>query len=385
MRMIHRAGEKLEIDFAGLTPRGIFGGEPSKFALFIAVLPCSGLGFACVVRDQTLPNWLRANETAFRYFGCVPHFLVSDNLTSAVTSHPRNRPPVINSTFERYLDHHDTALKPARPRKPTDKPSVERLVRDVQELLDVYLEDRPLMTIDEMNVILLGIVEKINARPERSGIDESRRNFFERIEREEMKPLNSRDFDFFIERRFKKVSRDYYLPFDKAYYMVPWQIIGKPAILHAKHDTIEIFHDGQLVATHQRSWTAGERIYDVRYMPANHKAERARQDANLCLWAENFPEVVRELAEIEDQRGFKGAVRRNQFDLLTSLGRPSRREEFVAACHRARDGGALNLNHVRNLLEKNLQHTPLSGPVSQTPANDTHENIRGPEYYSRSE
>jgi hypothetical protein len=136
-----------------------------------------------------------------------------------------------------------TRLEPARPYKPKDKPSVERLVRDVQELLDIFLEDRPLMTIDEINDALLGIVEKINARPERSGLDESRRNFFERVEREEMKSVNPRPFDFFVERRFKKVSRDYYLPFDKAYYMVPWQIIGKPAILHAKHDTIEIFHE----------------------------------------------------------------------------------------------------------------------------------------------
>ena len=383
MRIIHRAGEELEVDFAGFTPLGIHAGEPSKFALFVSIAPSSGMGFLFVVRDQTVPNWLLAMEMALRYFGCVPSFVVSDNLKSAVTSRPRNAPPVINATFERFLEHHDTALQPARPRKPKDKPSVERLVQDAQQLLDIALEDRPLMTIDEMNAELIVIADRINARPERSGLGESRREFFDRVERPEMKPVNPQDFDYFEEKRFKKVGRDYYLPFDKAYYMVPWRLIGKPVILRAKRDTVEIFHDGKPVFTHQRSWTAGERIFKTKLMPPNHKAEQARRDADLCLWAEDFPEVVQELASIEAQRNFTGAVRRNQYDLLSSLGRPSRREDFIAACHRAREAGALNLNHVRNLLEKNLQNAPLATAAQQIVANDTNENIRGAEYYRR--
>jgi transposase len=384
MRIIHRAGEKLEMDFAGYKPRGILASEPSQFALFVAISPCSGMGFLCVVRDQSVPNWLLAVEMAFRYFGCVPSFLVSDNLKSAVISRPRNRPPVLNATFERFLDHHDTALRPARVLKPKDKPSVERLVRDGQQLLDIALEDRPLMTLDEMNAALLDISDKINARPERSGLGESRREFFDRVERPETKPANPHDFEFFEERSFKKVSRDYYLPFDRAFYMVPWELIGKPATLRAKRDTVEIIADGKVVFIHPRTWAAGERVFSKDLMPPNHRAELARRNADLSLWAEYLPEVVQELVAIEDQRGFTGVMRRDQYDLLTSLGRPSQREAFVAACNRAREAGTLTLSHVHNLLECNLQTVSRPAVAPQSAANDADANIRGPKYYSGS-
>ena len=71
MRQIHRAGEKLFIDFAGPT---LALSDGSRAHIFVAALGASSFTFACATPRETMADWLGST-----FFGGVPQLIVPDN------------------------------------------------------------------------------------------------------------------------------------------------------------------------------------------------------------------------------------------------------------------------------------------------------------------
>ena len=74
MRQIHRAGERLFIDYAGPTVELIDG---SRAHVFGAALGASSYTYA--TPRETMADWLGATALALRFFGGVPQLIVPDN------------------------------------------------------------------------------------------------------------------------------------------------------------------------------------------------------------------------------------------------------------------------------------------------------------------
>src|ERR1019366_4800070 len=87
MRQVHRAGEKLFVDFSGKRPWLVDAttGELVVVELFGGVLGASGLIFAEATRSQDLASWVDAHVRMIEYFGGSPAIWVPDNLKSGVT------------------------------------------------------------------------------------------------------------------------------------------------------------------------------------------------------------------------------------------------------------------------------------------------------------
>ena len=123
MRQDHLAGEKLFVDFPGLTiPIYDEATMAVSFRaeLFVAVLGASNYFFAEALRSQELEHWVNAHAHCFTFLGGVPAIVVSDNLKSAVTRASRYEPD-LNATFQEMAAHYGIAIIPARPYKPRDK------------------------------------------------------------------------------------------------------------------------------------------------------------------------------------------------------------------------------------------------------------------------
>ena len=88
MRQTHIPGDKLFVDYSGLTMNVIdqFTGEVSKVQVFVAVLGASGYTFVHATKSQTLKDFILSHTKAFDFFGGVPNVLVPDNLKAAVIS-----------------------------------------------------------------------------------------------------------------------------------------------------------------------------------------------------------------------------------------------------------------------------------------------------------
>jgi transposase len=124
MRQIHKAGEKLFIDYCGPTIPIVNPdtGEVCNAQIFVATWGASNYTFAEATRTQTKPDWIQSHVNAFEFFGGVPEILVPDNLNSAVTKACRYE-PVINSSYQHMASHYKTTVIPARPYKPKDTSS----------------------------------------------------------------------------------------------------------------------------------------------------------------------------------------------------------------------------------------------------------------------
>ena len=143
MRVVHRAGEKLFVDYAGLTvpiidPRS---GEESAAQVFVATLGASSYLFAEATATQTLPDWIGAHVRAFAHFGGVPAIVVPDNLKAGVTS-PCRYEPDLNPTYQELARHYGVAVIPARVRRPRDKAKVESGVQQVERWVLAPLRNR---------------------------------------------------------------------------------------------------------------------------------------------------------------------------------------------------------------------------------------------------
>ena len=95
MRQVHKAGEKLFVDYAGPTVPVINPdtGEIRKAAIFVAVLGASNYSFAEATWGQTMGDWLESHVRAFEFFGGTSTIVVPDNLKSGVTNPHRSQPP----------------------------------------------------------------------------------------------------------------------------------------------------------------------------------------------------------------------------------------------------------------------------------------------------
>lgn len=117
MRQIHRAGEKLFIDFAGPTV-GLTDG--SRAHIFVAALGASGYTFACATPRESMADWLGSTAQALTFFGGAPQLIVPDN-PRALIANPNRYEPRANETVEDFARHYGTSVLPARPYHPQDK------------------------------------------------------------------------------------------------------------------------------------------------------------------------------------------------------------------------------------------------------------------------
>jgi transposase len=103
-------------------------GEARVCQLFVAALGASNYTYAEATFTQRLVDWIGSHVRTFAFFGGVTAQIVSDNLRSGITKACFYE-PAVNRTYAEMAAHYDTAVVPARPRKPRDKAKVEVAVQ----------------------------------------------------------------------------------------------------------------------------------------------------------------------------------------------------------------------------------------------------------------
>jgi hypothetical protein len=105
MRQIHRAGEKLFVDYAGQKPSVIdpSTGERISVELFVAVLGASNYTYAEATLTQQVPDWIASHQRAFAFLGGVTTALVCDQLKSGVVIPCRYEPGLALGVFLKFV------------------------------------------------------------------------------------------------------------------------------------------------------------------------------------------------------------------------------------------------------------------------------------------
>ena len=376
-RHIHQPGYAMQIDFAGYAPVGLENGKVTKFQLFVAVLPASSLTAACIVRSQTIADHNAAIIHSIEYFGGVPETVVSDNLKAAVIKWNGRNGPILNRSFLDLGDYYGFFPKPTRVAKPKDKAAVENAVKYVQRLLRQVLKNQPLMGLGDMNVILAEIIRKINNRKmQRRG--KTRIERFNHLEKKFLMPLPHDRKVYMDPPRTQNVKSDYHVAFDKSYYSVPHRLTGLNVSVRANAESVEISHDGQLVALHRRSYSEYDYITEDSHRHPNHSLYNRMAFDD---WMSGLPEHIRKVAKvvIGDDRGQRNRERliKKVRNLIQVYGR----ERVATACGQAILNHAPNFKHVTNLLENHLEGRFVANDIGPEFNHQAKKNIRGGDYF----
>ena len=196
MRQEHKAGERMSVDYCGMTVMVYdpITQEAVKAQIFVAVLSASNYTFAEATPSQALPYWLGSHQRALEFFGGVPQIIVPDNLKSGVTD-PCRYEPGINRSYQDFAEHYQLAVIPARPKKPKDKPKVEKAVQEVERQVLAPLRNERFVSFTQLNRAITERLKQLNRRQMKS-YGMSRLELFEQVERSELAPLPKTPFVF---------------------------------------------------------------------------------------------------------------------------------------------------------------------------------------------
>lgn len=191
MRQTYRAGEKLFVDYAGMTMpvTDPATGEVRQAQIFVATLGARHYIYAEATRTQQLPDWIESHIRCFEYLGGVAEILSPDNLKSGVTR-PCWYDPDVNKTYADMARHYDAAVLPRRSKKPRDGAKVETGVQIVERQILARLRHHTFFSLHELNRAIWELLEQVNSRPFQK-LDYSRRELFDELDKPALKPLPS--------------------------------------------------------------------------------------------------------------------------------------------------------------------------------------------------
>ena len=383
MRQVHRAGEKLFVDYCGPTMAIVNPdtGEYRQAQIFVAVLGASNYTFACASWSQKQADWLQAHVKAFEFFGGVPELVVPDNLKSAVRKTHRYEPD-LNPSYQQLASHYRCAIVPARPYKPRDKAKAEVAVQIVERWIISRLRHQTFFTLASLNQAIRGLLDDLNQRPFKK-LPGTRRSQFEQLDQPALKALPSQPYQYTHIKK-ARVHIDYHIEYDKHYYSVPHHLVKQEVEVQATDSAVAIYHQGQRVASHPHSYRRGAHSTCQEHMPHAHQAMHGWSSERFLNWAGDIGAETREVVSyvLQEKRHIEQSYRRVL--ALLSNAKKYGRERLNKACARALLIGSPTRSSVESILKQGLDQVAVETPrnaVQEELSLDDHENIRGEEYY----
>lgn len=385
MRQIHRAGEKLFVDYCGPTMAVVNPdtGEVRQAQVFVAVLGASNYTFACASWSQNQADWLNAHVQAFEFFGGVPEVVVPDNLKSGVSKTHRYEPD-INPAYQQLASHYGVAVVPARPYKPKDKSKAEVAVQIVERWIMARLRHQTFFTLASLNQAIRFLLDDLNRRPFKK-LPGTRCSQFEQLDKPALRSLPAHPYQY-ADIKQARVHIDYHIEYDKHYYSVPHHLVKENVDVQATETTVAIYRHGQRIASHPRSHRKGAHSTCAEHMPQNHRAMSEWSPQRFLNWAQDIGESTREVvSQILQEKRHKEQSYRRVLALLSNAKKYGR-ERLNNACHRALLIHSPTRSSVESILKQGLDQVPLEQENRTTVQEeqlslDYHENLRGEAYY----
>lgn len=384
MRQIHLAGEKLFVDYCGPTMEVVNPdtGEMRFAQVFVAVLGASNYTFACASWSQKQVDWLNAHVKAFEFFGGVPEIVVPDNLKSAVRKVNRYDPD-INPAYQQLAAHYQTVIIPARPYKPKDKAKAEVGVQIVERWIMACLRHQTFFTLASLNQAIALLLEDLNQRPFKK-LPGSRKSQFEQLDKPVLRALPVHPYQY-TDIKQARVHIDYHIEYDKHYYSVPHHLVKQAVEVQASEHALSVYHQGQRVATHPRSYRQGAHSTLAEHMPNSHRAMHEWSPERLLRWAADIGSQTREVVSLLLGRNKHPEQNyRTVFGLL-GLAKNYDRERLNNACGRALLINSPTRKSIESILKQGLDQVAVETPEKATQQElnlDDHENVRGAGYYN---
>jgi len=383
MRVPHKVGDKLFVDFTGQKLHIVedYTGEVRDVEVFVAILGCSQLTYVTAVASQKKEDLILASENALHFYGGVPEVIVPDNLKSAVKKASRYEAE-LNDSFAAFATHYNTFVFPARAYRPKDKALVEGAVKIIYTSIFTKIDQEVYTSLEQLNAAILLHLEAHN-NTLLTGCDYSRRQQFEAIEKNVLRPLNKYRYDP-MTTKAATVGKSGFVTVEQRYYSIPYKFIGKKVKLMYNRTRVEAYSEHDLIAVHARHFGKDKYIQNNDHLASWHKyptewnPEKFIADGALIDGAvvEYIKKVLsRNEYPEKNYRACQGIINYKKRVGATRL---------INACKRADSFNVYNFGIIERILKSKADFIPLDEePLTSNDDNNMplHDNIRGEDYY----
>lgn len=385
MRQTHLAGEKVFIDYSGVTVpiHNQRTGEIEYAQIFIAVLGASGYTFVHATHTQRQEDFIYSHVKCYEFFGGVPRVVVPDNLKSAIISNNKNG-IVVNESYADLNRHYGVIVEPARPRKPKDKPKAEQGVEAIQRYILARFRHHKFFSVDELNEAIGQLLDRYNNKIVKH-LQKSRSELFNELDAPYLNPLPTNSY---VYKQFKiaRVNQDYHITLEKCNYSVPYQYIKEMVEVRYSTQSVYIYHKHKLIATHPRLRRVGECSTLHEHMPSDHQYINEKMNPDrLRSWAKKIGEysslfVEDAFSEVE----YKPQAYR-KISAVLSLAKLYGNTELELALMYATQLRTITVKSIKSILDKKLYLAKGANNTKEQKAKlslyNNHANIRGADEY----
>jgi hypothetical protein len=356
----------MEVDFGSL---GITYDPQEKrnrrTYVFSARLRHSRIAWREKVHSQEQSVFFRCHVHAFEYFGGVPDKVVPDNLKAAVIK-ASFTDPIVNRVYHRLAEHYGFVIDPCPPYTPHLKGGVENDIRYIKKnFWPIYREKERQLghevpSAEGLQAALASWSEHTAHVRIISGIGARPIDLFRNEERDTLHPLpTSRWKEVFWTQA--KVHETWRVQVDRAYYSVPYSLIGKTVTVFISDCQVEIYDDYSLVALHRKAHRPWQPVVDAAHNPPNVQEFLSTTREGLVRRARTIgPQVetvVRAILQRKVTEGLKPA--RAILSLQKKFG-PAR---LNTACERALQYDNIEYGTIKRILVQQLDmkyhHEPI--------------------------
>jgi transposase len=378
----HPPGEQLYVDFAGESGRYTDPqtGQTCQVPVFVATLGFSQYSYMEALHSQKAEDLLDGLQRALQFFGGVTKLIIPDNMKAAVIKSDRYEPS-LNRLLEDIANHYGTVIVPARPAHPKDKSLVESGIRDLYRHVYAPLRNRQFFSRNELNRAYWQQLELWHDRTFQ-GRSETRRQRFETLEKPALQPLPAHAFE--IKKYLSLTVRNnthIQIKEDLHYYSVPYRYIKQKVKVIYTPRLVQIYHQGELVAQHQRVRTPFGYTTVQQHLPSHHQVWIQRDATWYLRRASRIsPQVVRLMEQILASRAHPEQAYRS-CDGVLSLHRKAGGTLLSQAAQIALDMNCCTYSFLKNLIQHGMASHYQPQPIGPLPE---HSNIRGKDYFQQS-
>jgi transposase len=248
-------GQMLQVDWAN------FGfaipGCARRVSAFVAGLAFSRMLFIVFTLSQAMGSFLRCMELALRFFGGRTLVDVFDNMKTVVLKHT-GREVLFHPRFVEYARARGIGITACTPRRPTEKPYVERPIGFVRTR---FWSGRHFSSLFDLNAQATQWRDDIANNRIHDETGKVPALVFEHEERRALQPLLTGPFDT-DDLLSASGTKTFRVTFDRNDYTVPWRLHSQPVLVRANDAQVTVWLETKQIALHCRCWGVGQLIRD---------------------------------------------------------------------------------------------------------------------------
>lgn len=260
VRFETKPGRQMQIDFG--QKRVLIAGLLVKVHLLVAVLGYSRRIFVQAFLAERGDDWREGVASAFRHFGGVPTEVLCDNARALVVARDRETQTVtFHPAFKLFCRDWDVTPRACAPYRARTKGKTESGVKYVKRNGLAGREFASFAALEaHLAEWLLEADQRIHGTTHEKPFDR-----FEKEERQALRPLPVRPLVARIVRLSRQVSNDALVDIDTVRYSVPHGLVRQAVDVDLGERLVRVFHAGQIVATHERSFERHARVVDAEH------------------------------------------------------------------------------------------------------------------------